>query len=110
MPDMPIVVRYCSNSSQHRHWKKNTNRRTLASQKQHGPRLQGPDSGRRADDQSFITTRFLWGSISKAAARAVIYDTEQAIGSNPNVHFARLANTLLKDEESARDNHVRSCL
>jgi len=22
------------------------------------------------------------------------------------VHFARLANTLLKDEESARDNHV----
>jgi len=23
------------------------------------------------------------------------------------VHFARLANTLLKDEESARDNHVR---
>jgi len=22
------------------------------------------------------------------------------------VHFARLANTMLKDEESARDNHV----
>jgi len=22
------------------------------------------------------------------------------------MHFARLANTLLKDEESARDNHV----
>jgi len=25
------------------------------------------------------------------------------------VHFARLANTLLKDEESARDNHVLAC-
>jgi len=25
------------------------------------------------------------------------------------VHFARLANTLLKDEESARDSHVRAC-
>ena len=25
------------------------------------------------------------------------------------VHFARLANTLLKDEESARDNHVYAC-
>ena len=26
------------------------------------------------------------------------------------MHFARLANTLLKDEESARDNHVLACL
>ena len=26
-----------------------------------------------------------------------------------NVSFARLANTLLKDEESARDNHVLAC-
>jgi len=25
------------------------------------------------------------------------------------VHFARLANTLLKDEESARDSHVPDC-
>jgi len=25
------------------------------------------------------------------------------------MHFARLANTLLKDEESARDNHVPAC-
>ena len=25
------------------------------------------------------------------------------------VHFAHLANTLLKDEESARDNHVLAC-
>ena len=25
------------------------------------------------------------------------------------MHFARLANTLLKDEESARDNHVVAC-
>ena len=25
------------------------------------------------------------------------------------VHFARLANTLLNDEESARDNHVLAC-
>ena len=25
------------------------------------------------------------------------------------VHFARRANTLLKDEESARDNHVLAC-
>ena len=25
------------------------------------------------------------------------------------MHFARLANTLLKDEESARDNHVFAC-
>jgi len=25
------------------------------------------------------------------------------------VHFACLANTLLKDEESARDNHVLAC-
>jgi len=25
------------------------------------------------------------------------------------VHFARLANTLLKDEESARNNHVLAC-
>ena len=25
------------------------------------------------------------------------------------VHFARLANTLLKDGESARDNHVLAC-
>jgi len=25
------------------------------------------------------------------------------------MHFARLANTLLKGEESARDNHVRAC-
>jgi len=25
------------------------------------------------------------------------------------VHFARLANTMLKDEESARDNHVLAC-
>ena len=25
------------------------------------------------------------------------------------VHFACLANTLLKDEESARDNHVLTC-
>jgi len=25
------------------------------------------------------------------------------------MHFARLANTLLKDEESARDNHVLVC-
>ena len=25
------------------------------------------------------------------------------------MHFARLANTLLKDEESARDNHVIDC-
>jgi len=25
------------------------------------------------------------------------------------IHFARLANTLLKDEESARDNHVLAC-
>jgi len=25
------------------------------------------------------------------------------------MHFARLANTLLKDEESARDNHVLAC-
>jgi len=25
------------------------------------------------------------------------------------MHFARLANTLLKDEESACDNHVLSC-
>jgi len=25
------------------------------------------------------------------------------------MHFARLANTLLKDEESARDNHVYAC-
>jgi len=25
------------------------------------------------------------------------------------VHFARLANTLLKDEETARDNHVLAC-
>ena len=24
-------------------------------------------------------------------------------------HFARLANTLLNDEESARDNHVLAC-
>jgi len=24
-------------------------------------------------------------------------------------HFVRLANTLLKDEESARDNHVLAC-
>jgi len=26
------------------------------------------------------------------------------------MHFAHLANTLLKDEESARDNHVLACL
>jgi len=25
------------------------------------------------------------------------------------MHFARLANTLLKDEENARDNHVVAC-
>jgi len=25
------------------------------------------------------------------------------------MHFARLANTLLKDEENARDNHVFAC-
>ena len=25
------------------------------------------------------------------------------------MHFARLANTLLNDEESARDNHVLAC-
>ena len=25
------------------------------------------------------------------------------------VHFVRLANALLKDEESARDNHVHAC-
>ena len=25
------------------------------------------------------------------------------------MHFARLANTLLKDEESARDNHIFAC-
>ena len=25
------------------------------------------------------------------------------------MHFARLANTLLRDEESARDNHVLAC-
>ena len=25
------------------------------------------------------------------------------------MHFARLATTLLKDEESARDNHVLAC-
>jgi len=25
------------------------------------------------------------------------------------MHFARLTNTLLKDEESARDNHVFAC-
>jgi len=25
------------------------------------------------------------------------------------VHFARLATTLLEDEESARDNHVLAC-
>jgi len=25
------------------------------------------------------------------------------------MHFARLANTLLKDKESARDNHVFAC-
>ena len=25
------------------------------------------------------------------------------------MHFARLANTLLKDEEIARDNHVLAC-
>ena len=25
------------------------------------------------------------------------------------MHFARLANILLKDEESARDNHVLAC-
>ena len=25
------------------------------------------------------------------------------------MHFARLANTLLQDEESARDNHVFAC-
>jgi len=25
------------------------------------------------------------------------------------MHFAHLANTLLKDEESARDNHVLAC-
>jgi len=25
------------------------------------------------------------------------------------MHFARLANTLLKDEESARNNHVLAC-
>ena len=25
------------------------------------------------------------------------------------MHFARLTNTLLKDEESARDNHVLAC-
>ena len=25
------------------------------------------------------------------------------------MHFARLANTLLKDEESARDDHVLAC-
>jgi len=25
------------------------------------------------------------------------------------MHFARLVNTLLKDEESARDNHVFAC-
>jgi len=25
------------------------------------------------------------------------------------MHFARLANTLLKDEESAQDNHVLAC-
>jgi len=25
------------------------------------------------------------------------------------MHFARLANTLVKDEESARDNHVLAC-
>ena len=25
------------------------------------------------------------------------------------MHFARLANTLLQDEESARDNHVLAC-
>jgi len=25
------------------------------------------------------------------------------------MHFARLANTLLKDVESARDNHVLAC-
>jgi len=25
------------------------------------------------------------------------------------VHFARLANTLLKDKENARDNHVLAC-
>ena len=25
------------------------------------------------------------------------------------MHFARLANMLLKDEESARDNHVFAC-
>jgi len=25
------------------------------------------------------------------------------------IHFARLTNTLLKDEEGARDNHVLAC-
>jgi len=25
------------------------------------------------------------------------------------MHFARLTNTLLRDEESARDNHVLAC-
>ena len=32
---------------------------------------------------------------------------KQARGSL--MHFARLANSLLKDEESARDNHVFAC-
>jgi len=36
-------------------------------------------------------------------------DAAITLTSDCFVHFARLANTLLKDEESARHNHVLAC-
>jgi len=32
-----------------------------------------------------------------------------SVQGGPKQHFARLANTLLKDEDSARDNHGLAC-
>ena len=59
-------------------------------------------------------------SISAASARTVESVSEKKLKSvniwqsykqerGCLVHFARRANTLLKDEESARDNHVLAC-
>ena len=50
--------------------------------------------------------RFIAESVSEFFFKSVNIWQSQKQERDCLVHFARLANTLLKDEESARDNHV----
>ena len=71
--------------------------------------------------QGSVGTYLRWGGVANQIKKVFLLSVWLIFFKSVNIwqsykqergclmHFAHLANTLLKDEESARDNHVLAC-